>query len=125
MSNGQPGDATAVKDVSAGKDAAINDDFIDAKIRTKISSFLRTVADKVDDRSLTPDLDRHVSEFFLKYSFLEHILNDIPRFHDGNSDEKGDKGTGDGNSEGNSEGNDDLMQFLSLGWFVYSEMLKK
>lgn len=80
-----------------------SDDFVDNHIRENIIKFLRGLADSFEQKSLTSEVEKQVSEFFLKFNF------DSTLQHSG-------KETQDTTEQ-------DLFKFLSLGWYIYTELI--
>lgn len=61
------------------------------------SNFLRTLADDLDQGKLNSEQARKVFEFFVEYSF----------------------------STIKPESDEDIIRFLALGWYIYTQLLKK
>jgi hypothetical protein len=76
-------------------------DHLDDQVRTKMVIFLRDLASSIENRTLESNVEEQVSEFFLRFNMGTSLL----------------QGLDDKDSE------DELIKFLSLGWFVYSNLL--
>jgi hypothetical protein len=70
---------------------------------TEISTFLRNIADKLEQNSLTELELKLISEFFMEYSFINREQKEI-------EDDISDK---------------DFRKFLSLGWYIYNKIDEK
>lgn len=67
--------------------------------------FLRNLSDLIERKELLPSQLKSVSDFFLSYTFKEQNLVDESNFEE-NFDKQ------------------DLIKFVSLGWYVYQILLK-
>ena len=65
----------------------------------KVISFLENLIEGLKDKSLTEEQAKRVSEFYLSYGFLDTITED-------------------------DISNKDMINFLSLGWYIYSNFNK-
>lgn len=65
----------------------------------KVISFLENLLTGLKDKSLTEEQAKRVSEFYLSYEFLDTITED-------------------------DISNRDIINFLSLGWYIYSNFNK-
>lgn len=88
-------------DTSTG--SAISEDRVDAQVRKDVVNFLRDLANKLETDSLNPEETTQISEFFMKFQFVQSLFNDM---EDGSSDQ-------------------DIMKFMSLGWYVYSHLIPR
>lgn len=66
----------------------------------EFSTFLRKIADKLEENSLTELELKLVSEFFMEYNFVNREQKEI-------EDDISDK---------------DFRKFLSLGWYIYNNI---
>lgn len=70
----------------------------------KLISFLRNLADSVENGVLLPRQLQHIGEFFMSYQFQEQAIKD--------GDTSG--------SENPVFKKSDLMKFIIMGWHIYS-----
>jgi hypothetical protein len=81
-------------------------DVIDEKVKEDVIKFLRELADKLENNDLTPEASLQISEFFMKFKFVNDALNTIESLEE-------------------SPHSNDMMKFMSLGWYVYTQLLQK
>lgn len=79
---------------------------VDKKVRQDVVKFLRDLADKLEHDDLSPEACLRISEFFMKYNFINAIFDD----------------TEDTNT---STDESDILKFMSLGWYVYTQLIPR
>jgi len=89
-----------------------NDEESDPGAYCRLAGFLRSLADRIDQKTLTQEQLQRVGEFFMSYQFQEQAIKD-----DENMGEEGDE-----ESQGEVT-REDLIKFLSIGWYVYCILL--
>jgi len=77
----------------------------ETNIDERLIPFLRNLADSVEQSRLRPAQLQRIGEFFMAYQFQEQAAS-------------GDQGSPDFSQ-------DDLLKFLSLGWYVYQILLRQ
>lgn len=69
--------------------------------------FLRDLAQSIEENKLHNIEIEHIHRFYMEYHFKKEVMTDTET---------------DNNTEGFKF--DDLLRFLSLGWYIYTVMLK-
>lgn len=64
--------------------------------RADISRYLRDLADGIDNDTLSPEITSKISEFFTQMLFAKSLTEDKEQ--------------------------EDMMKFLSLGWYIYTHL---
>ncbi len=95
------------------------EDFIDSRVRKDVAIFLRDLADKLETGSLSSSDTAQISEFFMKFNFLKKIAvssgeQSIPKETESGESEESDE-----------EESDDILKFMSLGWYVYTHLIPR
>lgn len=72
--------------------------------------FLRNLADSIESSELKPKQLRSIGEFFMAYQFQEQAVKDMEE---------------DGESDTPKFSQQELIKFLSMGWYVYQVLLKE
>ena len=96
----------------------------DEKMRQDIVIFLRKMADKLEKDDLSAEATSEISEFFMRFLFMES-LNGKEYSNEKDSNEKDsreDSNQKDSNEKENEENQDDMLKFLSLGWYIYTHL---
>lgn len=70
--------------------------------------FLRNLANSIESNELIPSQIKSIGEFFMAYKFKEESEKDLK------NEEKKDK----------NYTKEDMVKFLSLGWYVYQILLE-
>jgi hypothetical protein len=70
--------------------------------------FLRNLADSIESKELIPRQLKSIGEFFMSYKFQEQVAEDEKNID--NND--------------NNFSKEELIKFLSLGWYVYQIILE-
>ena len=96
-----------------------HDDDLDMKIRGEVVDFLRDLAYKVEGARLSPKADREVSEFYLRWSFMNEMFSQ--KHPTSSTEETGSEETSGGGTSFTDDA--ELLKFMSLGWFVYKNLL--
>lgn len=73
----------------------------------RLIPFLRNLADSIEKRQLLPRQLLSIGEFFMSYQFQEQAIKD-----------------NDNSSQPLRFNNEDLLKFITMGWFVYCVILK-
>lgn len=76
------------------------------KVTGKLVSFLRKLADNLESNQLLPEQLKKVGEFFMSYQFQNEVIEDR-------------------NKEVDDFDADDIKKFLTLGWYVYTQILEE
>ena len=79
-----------------------------------VSCFLRELANRVDNNTLTDNQFQQIGEFLMAFLFQEQDES-AEKGGDEQEDKKEDK----------KEDKQDFMKFIVMGWYVYSQLLKK
>jgi len=75
----------------------------------KLIPFLRDLANSIERQQLLPKQTQIIGEFFMSYQFQEQAIRD-----------------NDNSTPPPSQfSHDDLLKFLTLGWYVYSVILNE
>lgn len=74
-------------------------------INAKLPIFLRKLATDIENEILLPEQLKRVGEFFMSYQFQEQTISDK-------------------NSDVYDFNDEDAKKFLTLGWYVYTQILK-
>ena len=69
--------------------------------RKNVATFLRGLADRLENSEMSEDSQKNISEFFMKFLFLAETLEKV-----------------------DVDQNEDFLKFLSLGWYVYTQIDK-
>tara|TARA_Y100000389_G_C17341054_1_gene453356 strand:- start:288 stop:554 length:267 start_codon:yes stop_codon:yes gene_type:complete len=75
----------------------------------KLIPFLRNLADGIENKTIAPQQLQSIGEFFMSYQFREQAIKDS----DTSIEEE---------TQFNKE---EIIKFVSLGWYVYQVLLKK
>lgn len=75
--------------------------------KTKLVRFLRELADDMEQQQLDPKQLQRVGEFYMSYEFQEQARRD------GQEDEPP-----------LGQDDEDVIKFVSLGWYVYNRLLR-
>lgn len=80
---------------------------IDSKVNDNklLINFLRYLADSVENNQLLPNQIQRIGTFFMKYNFEEELSDDRELDNDFSKD--------------------DLIKFLSLGYYIYTHILNE
>jgi len=70
-------------------------------LRRKMITWLRTIADQLENGDLVQKEERVISEFYMKFKFISDSL---------------------GITNGTTKDYDDFMRYLSLGWYLYNNL---
>lgn len=75
----------------------------------RLIPFLRDLATSIEENQLEPQQLQRIGEFFMAYQFQEQAVQDMD------------------NSEtpGLEFSQEDLLKFLTLGWYVYQVLLRQ
>lgn len=79
-------------------------DHIDRLIQLNIVKFLRELADKLENNDLGEDAKKHITEFFMRFNFVSKLFEKI---------------------DPDNPSEDEVLKFLSLGWYVYTQLIEK
>ena len=79
-----------------------------SNMNIKLVKFLRELAVSIENEQLEPTQLQSVSEFFMIYKFREQAVRSL-NYTDTEEDDLSD---------------DELLKFISLGWYVYRIILK-
>lgn len=82
------------------KDVTPQEDAIDKDVKKKVVTFLRELADKLEADQLSNDATLHISQFFMKFCFIDALSK------------------GDDTPE-----SEEMVKFLSLGWYIYNFLM--
>jgi hypothetical protein len=85
-----------------------NNEEFDPGAYSRLAGFLRSLADDIDSNLLTEEQLQRIGEFFMAYQFQEQAFKD-------NEDASGEKEE----VENKEITREDLIKFLSVGWYVY------
>jgi len=77
-----------------------------------ITSFLRNLANDIEEQSLSNLQLQRVGEFYMSYLFAEQVLDDRKK-----GERKSRK------RRDNMHSNDDFAKFISLGYYVYNHIV--
>ena len=98
---------------------AEEDTKIDQRIKNEIVKFLRNLADRLESNSLPNSEALQISEFFMKFKFVNSLFDDIKkRINECNECDQEEE-----SNECDNEENEEMYKFLSLGWYVYKYLL--
>lgn len=78
---------------------------IDDKVRKDVVKFLRDLATRLESDTLSPEASLQISEFYMKYNFINDLFENIQTLETG------------------KVSNNDILKFMSLGWYVYNHLL--
>ena len=84
-----------VEEIEALLQNNLNKQIIISIMIERISDFLREIADKMDNNELSEVEQRRVSEFYMRYKFQREVETE----------------------------DEQLEKYLSLGWYVYTQLL--
>lgn len=73
--------------------------------------FLRNLADSIEQKTILPNQLQSIGEFFMKYTFEEEVRKD-------------NLSTSENDIFEDEFEREDLIKFLTLGWFIYCIILK-
>lgn len=74
----------------------------------RLSQFLKTLASRLDNNTLTHDQTVQICQFFVKWQFDEQATKDsAPKVENTDNDD-------------DISVEDDFINFLTMGWYVYS-----
>lgn len=87
---------------------------MDNNTNITLISFLRNLADSLETNQLSKKQNLRIGEFFMAYQFQEAAHKDEKQFEENEEDE----------FEDLEFDINELIKFLSLGWYVYCVILK-
>ena len=92
----------------------------------RLTGFLRSLADEIDAKTLTEEQLQRIGEFFMAYQFQEQAFKD----YTGSPPETGGEGGRERRERREETMNreitkEDLIKFLSVGWYVYCIMMSE
>lgn len=70
-----------------------------------LAPFLRELADSIDSNKLQQDQLKSIGEFYMNYKMNDEIFNNTT-------------------SEENNFEDMDIIRFLTMGWYIYTQLLK-
>lgn len=76
---------------------------------TQLMLFLRSLSDSIESKQLVPQQLERVSEFFMSYQFQQQAIKDRD----------------DSIQKDVLFKQQDLVQFLTMGWYIYQVLLQK
>lgn len=80
----------------------------------RLIPFLRNLADSIERKQLLPKQLEQIGDFFMTYNFQQQV-EDIENDDDNDED----------NDISDAFDREEIMKFFSLGWYVYTHLLRE